>query len=163
MHQMYHFILEKLGKVKLLVHVTQLKRKRDKLHSPSRKDLRVWSLNGQIELATYWKILPNGTGCTLLVRAHGREMLKYDFFIENKSHFHLFPATGTRLDFPMENVLEQMDWAFNQLDSHFKTAVAQHPRPEMRGTTLSISGQVNSEVDAELRKLWAEAPWAKVG
>lgn len=160
---MYHFIREKWGKVKLLVHVTQSRRKRDKLHSPSRRDLRVWSLNGQIELATYWKILPNGTGCTLLVRAHEREMLKYDFFIENKSHFHLFPATGTRLDFPMENVMEQMDWAFDQLPPHFKAAITQHPRAELRGSTLSIPRAIQEEVVAELRKLWAEAPWAKVG
>jgi len=158
---MYQFILEKWGKIKRLVHVMKSKRKRDKLHISSRKDLRVWSLTNQLELATYWKILPNGTGCTLLVRAHHREMMKYDFFIENKSHFHLFPATGVRLDFPMENVLEQMNWVADQIQSHFNQAIAKHPRKGMRGETLSIPSHIQGEVAAELRRLWNEQPWAK--
>lgn len=159
---MYHFIQEKWGKIRLLVQVTKSRRQQDKLHTSSRKDLRVWSLPGQVELATYWKILPNGTGCTLLVRAHHREMMKYDFFIENRSHFHLFPATGTRLDFPMENVLDQMEWAFDHVSPHFKAAIAQHPRAELRGSTLSIPRPIQEKVDAELKKLWREAPWEKV-
>jgi hypothetical protein len=159
---MYHFIREKWGKIQRLVQLTKARRSRDKLGTSSRRDLRVWSLPGQVELATYWKILPNGTGCALLVYAHHRQMMKYDFFIENRSHFHVFPAIGTRLDFPMNNVLEQMEWTFDQLPPHFKAAITQHPRAELRGSTLSIPRAIQEEVVAELRKLWREAPWEKV-
>lgn len=88
--------------------------------------------------------------------------MKYDFFIENRSHFHLFPATGTRLDFPMEDVLEQMEWAFDQAPSHFKEAIAHHPRAELRGSRLSIPRAIQDNVETELSKLWHEAPWEKV-
>ena len=85
----------------------------------------------------------------------------YDFR-STLTHFHLFPATGTRLDFPMENVLDQMEWAFDHVSPHFKAAIAQHPRAELRGSTLSIPRPIQEKVDAELKKLWREAPWEKV-
>jgi hypothetical protein len=63
----------------------------DQLKDQVRKDVEIISIQLNLELVVYWKVLRIGKGPVVTLRAYGNEVLKFDCFRKDDGHYHVAP------------------------------------------------------------------------
>ncbi|TVQ01452.1 MAG: hypothetical protein EA359_14000 [Balneolaceae bacterium] len=73
-----------------------------------RKDVELIPIQPNLEFAVYWKVLLVGKGPAVILKAFGREVMKFDVFGKDKGHYHVAPCHNLRIFFTEETVLQQI-------------------------------------------------------
>jgi len=73
-----------------------------------RKDVEIISIQPNLEFEVYWKVLSIGRGPAVILKANGKEVMKFDAFGKNKGHYHIAPCYNLRIFFPEETAQQQI-------------------------------------------------------
>lgn len=102
---------------KILVKLRILDRQSN--HKESiRKDVEVIPVQPNLEFVVYWKVLEVGKGPALILKAYGKEILKFDCFGKNDGHFHAAPDYGKRIFFEEQTASAQIEQTESELKAN---------------------------------------------
>jgi hypothetical protein len=80
-----------------------------------RKDVKIISIQPNLEFIVYWKVLKIGKGPALILKAHGKEVLKFDCFGRGDGHYHVAPNYAERIFFEEQTASAQIERTSKEL------------------------------------------------
>lgn len=80
-----------------------------------RKDVEIIPIQPNLEFIVYWKVLRIGKGPALILKAHGKEVIKFDCFGRGDGHYHVAPNYPERIFFEEQTASAQIEWTLREL------------------------------------------------
>lgn len=97
-----------------------------------RMDLKEISISENLSFLVYWKVLEIGKGPAVILKAFGKEILKFDCFGKKDGHFHIAPHYEFRIYFTEETVPDQIQRTLTELRINALRYLAFQPEPQIR-------------------------------
>lgn len=138
-------------------------RKNKNNSNPVRKDEIKIPVQPNLELIVYWKDLNVGKGPAAILKAHGKEIMKFDCFGFNKGHYHVTPHYGFRIYFTEHTSSEQIKRSGNELRRNAEKYLKLHEDKKVRSVKInqSIFNEKISEVEKKMTYLLHNVPQLK--
>lgn len=80
-----------------------------------RQDVETIPVQPNVNLIVYWKVLQVGKGPALILKAHGKEVLKFDCFGRGDGHYHVAPNYAERIFFEEQTASAQIERTSKEL------------------------------------------------
>lgn len=124
-----------------------------KQRSLLRRDVEVLTIQPNVELIVYWKVLQIGRGPAVILQAYGKEILKFDCFGKGEGHYHTAPDYGKRIFFDEETVSAQINRTSIELKENAQSYLKRQEDSRIQNIELDQKKLVKAVHQAEKRMI----------
>lgn len=119
-----------------------------------RKDVEIIPIQKDLELVVYWKVLEIGKGPALILRAHKKEILKFDCFGKDDGHFHAAPNYGKRIFFDEQSAMAQIDRTTSELKKNAQSHLKNQKETEIYKMEIDQEKFIDAVEDARNKMIY---------
>lgn len=116
-----------------------------------RRDVEIISVQPNLDLVVYWKVLRIGKGPAVVVETYGNEILKFDCFGKGEGHYHVAPNFGERIFFEKPSAMDQIDLTVMEIEENLQTHLKNQREPKINQLKVDLHNLALAVDHAKLR------------